>query len=185
MLQIAQSTVENGLLSRWPESEFQSILPILDPFERVYRSIIYEPNMPPEHAYLPVSGIGPVIAITPANEHAETGTIGREGFLGSPIALGVDYGPFKVVVQSKGRSLRMPRNRVLEALAGLPTFRQLLLRFIHIFNMQTAQTAVVNGHNTLPQRLARWLVMCFDRVDGIELHLTHEFLSIMLAVRQA
>ena len=35
------------------------------------------------------------------------------------------------------------------------------------------------------QRLARWLLMCHDRVNGDELPLTHEFLSIMLAVRRA
>jgi DNA-binding transcriptional regulator YhcF (GntR family) len=32
---------------------------------------------------------------------------------------------------------------------------------------------------------SRWLLMCHDRVDGDELPLTHEFLSLMLAVRRA
>jgi hypothetical protein len=40
-------------------------------------------------------------------------------------------------------------------------------------------------HTCLEQRLARWLLMCHDRVDGDELSTTHEFLSLMLGVRRA
>jgi CRP-like cAMP-binding protein len=35
------------------------------------------------------------------------------------------------------------------------------------------------------ERCCRWLLMTHDRVDGDELALTHEFLSIMLGVRRS
>jgi hypothetical protein len=41
------------------------------------------------------------------------------------------------------------------------------------------------GSHTLEQRLARWLLMCHDRVDGDDLAHTHEFLSLILSVRRA
>jgi CRP-like cAMP-binding protein len=50
--------------------------------------------------------------------------------------------------------------------------------------VQTAHTAIANARGTLIQRLARWLLMAHDRVPDDELKLTHEFLSLMMAVRR-
>ena len=50
---------------------------------------------------------------------------------------------------------------------------------------QTANTALANGTATLEERLGRWLLMAADRLDGEEVPLTHEFLSLMLGVRRA
>jgi CRP-like cAMP-binding protein len=51
--------------------------------------------------------------------------------------------------------------------------------------MQTTQTALANGRSKIEERLARWLLMAHDRVDGDELPLTHEFLSVMLGVQRS
>jgi hypothetical protein len=59
------------------------------------------------------------------------------------------------------------------------------MRFIHLFTIQTAQTALANGRCTVDERLARWLLMCHDRVESNEFPITHEFLSVMLAVRRS
>ena len=48
-----------------------------------------------------------------------------------------------------------------------------------------SHTALANACHVIEQRLARWLVMCHDRVDGDDLSTTHEFLSVMLGVRRA
>jgi len=51
--------------------------------------------------------------------------------------------------------------------------------------IQSAHAALANGRYSLQQRLARWLLMCHDRLDGDELPLTHEFLALMLGVRRS
>jgi len=56
---------------------------------------------------------------------------------------------------------------------------------VQAFMVQMGQTALANGSFSLEQRLARWLLMCHDRVDGNDLATTHEFLSLMLGVRRA
>ena len=48
-----------------------------------------------------------------------------------------------------------------------------------------AHTALANGRYTIQERLARWLLMRHDRLDGDDLPLTHEFLSLMLGVRRS
>ena len=64
------------------------------------------------------------------------------------------------------------------------TLRNLLLRYAQAFSVQTSFTALSNAVHPIEERLARWLLMCHDRVEGNEVPLTHEFLSLMLAVRR-
>src|SRR5215211_9062555 len=46
---------------------------------------------------------------------------------------------------------------------------QHLLRYAEAFNVQVAYTALSHGSYTIEERLARWLLMCHDRVDGDDL----------------
>ena len=62
--------------------------------------------------------------------------------------------------------------------------RTLLLRYALAFQTQVTQTAACNGHHALDQRLARWLLIAHDRVDGDEFPMTQEFLAIMLCVHR-
>jgi len=50
---------------------------------------------------------------------------------------------------------------------------------------QLSQTALANGRYNLQERLARWLLMCNDRLHTDDMALTHEFLSLMLGVRRS
>ena len=65
------------------------------------------------------------------------------------------------------------------------SLHKLLLRFIQVQITQTSQTAYVNASQTIDVRLARWLLMCHDRVDGDDLQITHEFLSLMLGTQRS
>lgn len=51
--------------------------------------------------------------------------------------------------------------------------------------MQGSLTIYAHAALNLEGRLSHWLLMCHDRVDGDELLLTHEFLSMMLGVQRA
>ena len=46
------------------------------------------------------------------------------------------------------------------------------------------QTAVANGRSKNDERLARWLLMADDRIDGHDPPLAHKFLAIMLGVHR-
>jgi CRP-like cAMP-binding protein len=59
------------------------------------------------------------------------------------------------------------------------------LKFVQVFMVQTAHTAIANAQARLDARLARWILMAHDRIRGSTLPLTHEFLALMLGVRRA
>src|SRR6185436_14613316 len=60
-----------------------------------------------------------------------------------------------------------------------------LLKYAYHFMRQVSQTAACNASHTVEERLARWLLMCKDRVRSDELNLTQEFIAEMLGTRRA
>jgi CRP-like cAMP-binding protein len=60
-----------------------------------------------------------------------------------------------------------------------------LLRSVQGLLTQTAQTAVCNRVHELEERLARWLLMCHERVQADDLPITHEFLATMLGTNRS
>jgi CRP-like cAMP-binding protein len=93
--------------------------------------------------------------------------------------------PSHVIVQAEGRALRITKNDFRKAMTGSPILLATLLRFIHVFMVQISQSAIANGHNTIAERLARWMLMYQDRAAAPEFTITHEFLAVMLAVRRS
>ncbi len=67
-----------------------------------------------------------------------------------------------------------------ETLQRAPELRLILNRYVLIQGLQLAQIAACNRLHEIEQRLARWLLMCQDRVESDILLVTHDFLAQML-----
>jgi CRP-like cAMP-binding protein len=80
--------------------------------------------------------------------------------------------------------LRILNAQLVAAFSENISLRNLLTRYVQAASIQTAYTAFSNASRQIEQRLARWILMCHDRTDGDAISLTHEFLSVMLAVRR-
>ena len=185
MPSLPQSSIENRLLALLPKADFALLAPKLQWVDLKVRDSLYGLNQEIGYAYFPTAGICSVIAENAAGVRSETGVVGKEGFIGIAIVLFAGSAPSHVIVQMEGRALRIKRSHLQKAMIQRPALLAMLLRFTHVFSVQTAQTAVTNGHNTIAQRLARWLLMCQDRADAPEFTMTHEFLAVMLAVRRS
>ena len=181
----SESLVQNTLLGLLEKPDFDLLKSKLEWTDLTIGDVLHAPRKQVEYAYFPISGICSVIAENAQGVQIETGMIGREGFVGISIVLYADSTPSQVIVQAEGRALRISRNKLLNAIHKSPSLSATLLRFAHTFNVQVSQTALSNGHFTINQRLARWLLMCQDRADSHEFPMTHKFLAIMLAVRRA
>ena len=66
----------------------------------------------------------------------------------------------------------------------IPSLLRVLLRYLDTFLVQVSQTAACNGHHNIEQRLARWILMTHDRVEGDIFLMTQEFMSYMLGVQR-
>jgi CRP-like cAMP-binding protein len=174
----------NQILSSLSASDLGLLEPHLASIAMKVRHVCEEPNKPIKHVYFMEEGITSVVAITKKGKKIEIG-IGSEGVTGFPVIMGNHRSPNSTFVQIAGSAQRIAVTDLREAMDKSESLRRSLLKFAQSFMIQTAHTAVANGSATLAERLARWLLMAHDRVEGDDLPLTHEFLSLMLGVRRA
>lgn len=83
-------------------------------------------------------------------------------------------------MQMSGAGLRIQSEALEYVLRCTAIVQSELSRFALMHGMQVAQLAACNRLHEIDQRLARWLLMCQDRVDSQMIPLTHEFLAQML-----
>src|SRR5262245_5749095 len=158
----------------------------LRPARLELRQCLETANRPITTVYFPLRGLISVVAVSSNRRHeAEVGMVGCEGMTGLAIVLGAKTSPFNAVVQMEGDGLCLSAGELVQLLEESTSLRCALLRYVHIFTVQMAETALANARANLICRLARWLLMAHDRTAGDELRLTHEFLSVMLGVRRA
>src|SRR4029079_795417 len=138
-----------------------------------------------DEVYFMERGIASVVAVHRGGVQVEIGIVGREGMTGCPIVMGNDRSPHLTYIQVIGEGRRISAKRLRIAMEQRPAIRALLLKYVQAFSTQAAHTAVANARAKIHERLARWILMSHDRVEGNEMSLTHECLALMLGVRRA
>jgi CRP-like cAMP-binding protein len=174
----------NTLLSSLSTSDFDLLAPHLEAVTLGLRKTLEKPNQRIEDVYFPETGFASVVAVQRNGKEVEVGLIGREGMTGLPIVLGNHRSPHATYIQAPGKGHSIPATQLRQAMLESLSLRDSLLKFVQAFGVQTAHTAICNAQSKLDERLARWLLMAQDRIQGDILPLTHEFLSLMLGVRR-
>lgn len=184
MADVWQGRFRNNLLRRLPETSLERFAGRLERIElpRLYQ--LSSPHQPMEHAYFFENGIASVVVRSPEGQHSEIGIIGRDGMCPTSAVLDVDADPFSIHMQMHGQAYRIPVPDLKAVLAEDREVHRLLSRYTQALAVQQAYTALSNAVHHIDERLARWILMCHDRADGSDISLTHEFMSIMLAVRR-
>ncbi len=116
----------------------------------------------------------------------DVGLVGAEGMIGWSALLGgqgaLDTGVAQV---GGGSALVAPAGLLAERFATSATLRTALLAFVQSVTVQMSHTIVTNLRDGVDRRLARWLLMLHDRVEGDVLSITHGELAAALHVRRA
>ncbi|RWX75874.1 Crp/Fnr family transcriptional regulator [Neorhizobium lilium] len=114
----------------------------------------------------------------------ELGIVGREGISGQAVVLGDDRTPFTVRVQMPGMAWQLKTDDLRRVMEASQPLRNLLLLFVRAQELQLASTAAANQRGSVEERLARCILMGFDRIDGDRFHATHDTLAWLISVRR-
>ncbi len=179
-----QETVRNRLLASLSSQDFQRLSPHLEAVDLPRAFALSSPNQLSDYSYFIESGIGSIVASVANGQGAEIGIFGREGMSPTAVILNAGSAPYSIFMQVAGNGFRIESVQLSHALSESYLLRTLLTRYVQTVSVQTAFTALANATQHIEERLARWVLMCHDRTDGDTIGLTHDFLSIMLAVRR-
>jgi CRP-like cAMP-binding protein len=172
--------ISNLILRALPENEYNAVSDYLEPTDLKWHHHLHAANETIEFGYFPDGGVISFVVPVSDGRSAEVGMVGREGFVGTPLAGGLDRSPHEALVQVATSAMKISASALCHLLPSTPQLGILLTKYALIYGMQLAQTAACNRLHNLEQRLARWLLMSQDRVNSTTLPYTQDLLAIML-----
>lgn len=179
------SQQQNQLLMSLPASSRRRALSELQEVDLPLGFRMAVAGEPVECVYFLNSGIASVLLPTTDNCFSTTGIIGNDGFAPFPL---IDRGtdcPVSVEVLVPGAGYVMEAGSFVRLLRNDRFVEKLFMGFVRILLLQTASTVSSVIHQKIEKRLARWLLMCHDRLVGNDIILTHDSLAHILGVRRA
>ncbi len=179
------SPLRNQLLAAMSVTDLMLLRPHLQPVAMPVLKDMERPNKRIETIYFMEAGIASVVAVQSDKTRIEVGLIGREGMTGTAVVLGGDQSPHSTYIQVAGEGQKIRAKDLRTAMDASATLQHFLLKFVQVFMVQTAHTAIANARSHIDRRPARWILMAHDRTHDKTLPLTHEFLALMLGVRRA
>ena len=175
----------NRLLGALSRDDFALLEPSLKSVQLALRQSLEEPNQLVKTVYFIEQGVVSVVTASVKDVKGEVGLIGCEGITGLSLLLADGRSPHSVYMQVEGRRAAHRCQRSSKCASQIGYTASRLLRYVQSFLVQVAHTAVANANALVEQRLARWLLMVHDRVDGDDLRLSHEFIGLMVGTRRA
>lgn len=174
---------ENAILSSFPPGALE----LLKPIERVGRrgEVVYEAGARADEVCFP--HFGTVMSlIRPMRNGAtvEVALAGFDGFTAINAILGTTPEVMRVVVQMAGPVSVVKLDPLQALMTSEPRVQTRVLVSIAALLEQVTQTAACNRLHQIEQRLAKWLLMMWERTGTDDLAMTHEFVAHMLGIRR-
>jgi len=172
--------VSNKVLLSTPANEYRLMRPYLEYTDLPSHRSLHEPTQSIEFVYFLNRGMVSQVVVTKDGRTVEVGVVGKEGYVGAGLAVGLSRSSVREVVQIAGDGFQMRGNELGPILRSAPQLQMILGRHAGLQGMQVAQTAACNRLHDIQQRLSRWLLMTQDRVGSGALPITHDFIATMM-----
>ena len=177
--------IHNEILLGLPPSESERLFPKLEFVRLKVHHLLHETGDTLKSAFFCNSGMISILSVFPDGKSVEVGLVGKEGFIGLPLVAGFRTASTRAIAQIEASAFRVDAETLVELLRECPKLERQLQQFSQVMAMQVTQLAACNRLHEVNERLARWLLMCADRVDSNSVPLTQEFLGQMLGTRRS
>lgn len=178
-----QNTFKNRILASLRADVMRQMVAHLVPVTLSRDQTLHYPGKTIDRVYFLEVGICSMVVSLESGATVEAGRIGREGFVGMAAILGGGHSPYRFYMALPGHGYSIDTGTLLLQTEASSYLRNILLHSVQSLLVQTAQTAACNRMHELPERLARWLLMCDDRVPTHHFPITQELLAMMLGTR--
>jgi len=138
------------------------------------------PGKPIKHLFFLEEGMASMTTTFRNGSEVEVGVFGYESVIGISALMGSKQSLNRVYTQIAGWGYRCRFETAAAEFGRCGPFQRLALRYVQAQLLQSTQSTGCNAEHNYEQRLARWLLICADRVHGNQFKMSQEFLSHML-----
>jgi CRP-like cAMP-binding protein len=172
------------ILSLLDRVDLIALLPDMTEVSWSAGQVLYEVGGQVTHAHFPSTAGLSVVTVMSDDAAVECATVGYESAVGVLAALSGQISTNRTFVQLAGSGISVDATALRRRAAQSPPLLDLLLRAVQTLIAQEEQSVACNAlHETAP-RLARWLLVCQDRLDTTQMMITQEYLANMLGVQR-
>jgi len=180
MSTLPPSPKTNEILGALPEEAYQRLLATLEFVELPLAKMIYDIDDVIAQIYFPLNAMISLVTQMADGKIVEVGLVGKDGMSGISTLLGSDTSYERAIVQIPDGAMRGSVAEIRREFELGGAFQKTVLLYSNSLMRQICQNAACNVSHTAETRLARWLLMCQDRVGRPTMRLTQEFLAEML-----
>ncbi len=137
------------------------------------------------HLFFIEEGVASMTATFEDGFQVEIALAGSESVLGTSSMMGTRRSLNRVYMQIGGFGYSSAMDAATREFKRGEQFHDLTLRYLQAQFIQSAQTAACNARHSVEQRMARWLLLCSDRIGDRLLPLSHEYMATMLGVTRS
>lgn len=174
----------NKLLSAIPRSEIVALEPMLEAVVLDRGRVMEAPQAYIGAIWFIEEGIASIFIEADRRKSVAVGMVGREGFVGASLLNGHRLAPTRTLVLMPGNAWRMDGADFIYVLRSCRALEDVVRRYHQSAIWQMAGTSLANARAGIQQRLARWLLMCHDRLEQSHIHITHDSIAAVLGVRR-
>ena len=142
-------------------------------------------DRPPATVLFPVTALFGLVSVLPDGPEVEVATIGWEGVVGHPTAVGDGATGSRILCHIPGRALQLPVHALLEQLGADPAVNAVFEHYGAMTAALLGTRAACGQRHAAAGRYATWLLQCADRFGpGAPVPLTQQLLALILGLQR-